>query len=126
MENLAKKNKQGKDEASYLVYNSRGWCRLECLSALAPFEEEGRKIRKWRLNMDTKEVEQPDIFEGDLSSFNPFGSGAVFFDENDKGKIALMVYNLAKAFPQDYGIIKDAAKYFPGDLRRKYEKCGSI
>jgi len=120
-------NKKGEDEASYLVYSSRGWCRLECLSALTPFEEEEREIKKWRLNMDTRTLEQPELFVGDdLSAFNPFSEAAVFFDCNDKYKIALMVYNLAKKLPHDSGIAKSAASYFPNDLRKKFKKTGSI
>jgi len=123
-------NGNGLDEGSFEVYSSRGWCRLECLSAIAPLdnEEEGRKIMKYMLDMNSQAVESLNF--GSAKDFNPFGDDAVFFDKKDKKKISLMVFNLAKRFDPNFEgiseILERAPNFFPAELKEKYTRTGHI
>jgi len=82
-------NKQGKDEASLEVYKSRGWCRLECISAHL-----AQDLKRWVCNINTGVIDELDKLGGvsDLADLNPFEGN--FFEMEDRRKIAPMVFNL--------------------------------
>lgn len=110
----------GMDEGSWNVYNSRGWCRLECLAASAP-RSDGVQIKLWKCNMNVQEVEA--LVFTSSKDFNPFQG--TFFDDRDKNKIALMVYKLCERFGESFDEIichmkEEAIEYFPRDLQEKY------
>jgi len=77
---------QGKDEASLEVYTSRGWCRLECISARL-----AQNLKCWVCNINTGTVTVLDTL-GSVEDLNPFQGN--FFEMEDRRKIAPMVFAL--------------------------------
>jgi len=116
------KNRANKDEASYEVYNSRGWCRLECLSAAAPSSEQKPPINTWICDMNEHTIIRLEL--SNPCDYDPLADNAVFFDEKDKKKIAQTVVNLTEIFVRDTeGLLqvkKNAIRYLPEDLKSKY------
>jgi len=117
-------NNENEDEASFKVYNSRGWCRLECLSAAAPSSEseQGHHINTWMCDMSVHTVFPLELSKP--SAYDPLANDAVFFEQADRGKIAPTVMSLADKFDSSTdGILQmkeNAVKYLPKDLRLKY------
>ena len=116
-------NRKNEDEASYDVYHSRGWCRLECLSAAAPPSENEHRINTWLCNMNDHTVERFEL-SSNPSAHDPLAREAVYFDWNDKGKIAQTVMNLTEKFDSKTDglsmVTRNAIQNLPADLKSKY------
>jgi len=113
-------DKQGKDEASLEVYRSRGWCRLECLSASVSPE-----MQRWILSINTPYTK--NILEHLGSDLNPFQGR--FFDRNDRRKIAPAVFSMhmGQCLEDRVGIKADAFRHLSLDAQRRHtDDCPSI
>jgi len=111
-------DKQGKDEASLQVYHSRGWCRLECLSAFVSPES-----KCWILSINTPHTKKTlDDLSSDL---NPFQGR--FFDRNDRQKIAPAVFSMRQHLEHQVGIKADAFRHLCLDAQKRHaDECPSI
>jgi len=125
-ENTGVKNFNHLDEGSWEVYNSRGWCRLECLSASAP-KQSSEQIQKWKCSYSNDVVEIEPLTFPSVSVFNPYeGEFAAF---QDKNRIALMVYKLGQCLADTYsctdlaGMMRTAHRNISNNqIRQRYEE----
>jgi len=111
-------DKQGKDEASLQVYRSRGWCRLECLSAFVSPE-----TLCWSLAINTPYTKKAlDHLDSDL---NPFQGR--FFDRDDRRKIASAVFSMHQHLEHQVGIKEDAFRHLCMDAQKRHtDECPAI
>jgi len=116
-------NDKGQDEASFEVYRSRAWRRLECLSFLAPRQDHQLESTAWKCNINTGAVEHIDL--GPVSDFNPFEGVFPLNNIVEKHRISLIVFKVCCKFapcPEIAKIKQDAYDNFPSDrLRKRYE-----
>ena len=102
----------GEDEASIEVYRSRGWCRLECISASV-----AKHLQCWKCNISTGKVEKFDELTS-VEQFNPFLGN--FCDMEDRRKIAATVFSLCDR--PEYSEIKELAfKHLRLDAQQRFQ-----
>lgn len=117
-------NHQNLDEGSWEVYNARGWCRLECLSASAS----GEQIKKWKCSFSNGAVSLERLEFAGVSSFNPYEGE--FFCTSDKRRIALMVFKLGACLADTYiksddlaSLMQNAFDHMPNqEMKKRYKE----
>lgn len=93
-------NSQMEDEGCLNVYLSRGWCRLELLSAIALHLSQSDQFVAWECSMNTGEVKILDSCLDSFNKCNPFTGD--FTNPNDKQRISLAVLKLCDLLEKSY------------------------